>query len=195
MSESKEINHACINVIYELHISLKDKKYKEFTEDVISDIFMGKIKNNKLIGITERVKNTIKYFYYFANKLSIDYTLKGCVYTVYRGISSNAYIIDNKIIQPIPFSVSILKENTDNWIGLNCCRLHIIFNSETKFICIDNTLEGKEIVLPAGVLNILEEWEENTEEKPQKIKNYKCVLDPTKTYDEMLELQKNYNYI
>jgi len=151
---------------------------------------MGKIKNGKLRGVNEKVKDTIKYFYNFANTLSNQYTLRGSLYTVYRGVSSPNIIVDNnKIIQPIPFSASIYKENTDNWIGLNGCRLHIIFRSETSFICINNDLEGKEVVLPAGILNIIEEWNEEI------IKNYKCILTPTKTYNEMIELQKKYRYI
>jgi hypothetical protein len=187
---SEEIDKKCIEVIYELHITNKDEKYIQFTNNIISDVLMGKIKNGKLRGINDFVKNTIIYFYEFANKLSNTYILRGCEYTVYRGIFSPNIIVDNnKIIQPIPFSASIYIHNADNWIGVDCCRLHIYFDSETPFICIDNEIEGKEVILPAGVLNIVEQWEENG------IKNYKCILDSTKTYEEMIELQKKYKYI
>ena len=56
---SEFIDQKCIEIIYKLHTTIEDKKYIQFTEDIISDIFMGKIKNGKLRGVNEKVKDTI----------------------------------------------------------------------------------------------------------------------------------------
>lgn len=180
----------CLEIIYDLHAK-KGKTYKyyeEVKERVIGDVLMGKIKNNKLVSITPFVNQTILYFYETAQKMNEEIFFSGgCSYVVYRGIK-NIKPNNNQIVQPIPFSTSLEKENAKNWASDDCCILNISVPVNTHFLCIDNPNEGKEIVLPAGIINI---------QKTTKIDNiteYDCVFDPSNTYEKMIELQIKHEY-
>jgi chaperonin GroEL len=85
---------------------------------------------------------------------------------------------DDTIIAKIPFSTSIEFENAENWINYktNCCLWAIKVPVETKFLCINNPNEGKEIILPAGKLII-----ENTSEH-KSVKLFNCLFVPNLEY-------------
>jgi len=185
------MDQSCLETVYELHSASTDKIYTEIRDRIIDDVLMGKIRNGTLSGLTPFVQETLQFFYKRANELYDQIHFKqGCTYVVHRGTKgTKPKIIDNKTVQPIPFSTSLEEKNIENWIGPTCCRWHIFFPLNTRFIGIDNPNEGKEIVLPAGVLHITKQWVEDG------IINYNCHLEPTETYEDMIKLQKEYGFI
>lgn len=187
---SETLDDKCLATVYELHSQSTNKIYFELRDRVIDDVLMNKIRDGKLSGITAFVQETIQYFYTCANELyeKIHFD-KGCNYTVHRGTKQTYLIKDNKVIQPIPFSTSLEERNIENWVGSQCCKWHINFPLNTRFVGIDNPNEGKEIVLPAGILHLTKQWIDI-----DNIINYNCILEPTKSYNDMLELQKKYNF-
>jgi hypothetical protein len=154
---------------------------------------MGKIKDGKLRGINDTVKKVINSFYIIANRYYNKYHFKdGCQYIVYRG--TKRLVITDSLVQPIPFSTAIEKEGAENWTGEECCLWEISFPLHTKFVCLDNPNEGKEVILPAGVLKIDKKdiISIDGDEGSKNITYYKCRLLPTDSEEEMYELWKTY---
>jgi len=189
----------CLETIYNLHSKSEDRMYAELQEKVVGDVLMNKIKNNKLIGITPFVIDTIKDFYIVANDLYKRFRFeKGCRYIVYRGTKHfGNYYTGDKVVQPIPFSTSLDEKNMEEWIGApesptgkTCCKWHIQIPLNTRFVGLDNPNEGREILLPAGILYI-----KNMNIDSEGITNYYCFLKPTKTFRDMVKLQKMYKFI
>lgn len=175
----------CLLTIYDCHTSNNSKLYRSVCSSIIDDMLMGKYdKDGRLRKLNDEVKLLIEDYYTLANEFYEKYHFCKCedleYYTVYRGSSteqrSNERSNDrsNTIIAHIPFSTSIEPENAENWINYKtkCCLWVIRVPVDTKFLCIDNPNEGKEIILPAGKLII-----ENINEK-NSIKMFECLFKP-----------------
>jgi hypothetical protein len=185
------LQKTCIEVLYELHSSETDEEYELISDDIIGDMLMNKIKNGKLIDITYSVDRLIKDFYDYAEKMYQKYHFEtGCSnYIVYRGTNTN-YVKEGIAVQPIPFSVSIDQKNAYNWVRDNCCMWHIHVPLDTRFLGINNPKEGREVILPAGILVLTSEFlDENG------ITNYIADFKPCNTYSEMIKLQKDYGLV
>jgi hypothetical protein len=149
-----------ISCIYDKHISNKYsiENYNMFMNDIIDDILMGKISSveNKIIikGFNKKVIDTIKLFYKLADTLAELYPTDDDekYYTVYRRM--NFEFTNDTLIQPIPFSTSIVYEYIKNQCAYAGTKyIYIIdFLKNTRFVSIDNENEGKEIILPACLL-------------------------------------------
>jgi len=142
-----------IDKIYTEHTSTEEKKYKAFCEDIIGDMLMGKYDaDGKLRHLVPRVEDIISTFYSLSQQFKKKWKYDSSILRVYRGLNlagkSNTEIIHAQI----PFSTSIDEENAFNWSGGDCCILSIEFSSEIDFVCIDNPNEGREVVLPEGIL-------------------------------------------
>jgi len=186
---AQKIDKKCLEVLYSIHSKSQGRVYSELRDRVIDDVLMNRIRNGRLSGITPFVDETIRYFYDCANELYRYVRFKeGCKYIVYRGTKTN-YLVGNIAVQPIPFSASLEEKNTDFWVGKECCRWHIQFPLDTRFVGIDNPKEGKEIILPAGILYL-----QHAVKDQNGIINYYCQFNATKTYEEMKDLQKKYNF-
>ncbi len=71
---------------YELHTSSKDPVYRQFCENIISDMLMGKYdKNGKLRELSPKVKDVIHDFYSLSQKFKKKYKTTGSTFKVFRG--------------------------------------------------------------------------------------------------------------
>ena len=167
-----------ISCVYDNHISNKYsiENYNMFMNDIINDILMGKISSveNKIIikGVNKKVIDTIKLFYKLAATLADLHATDDDegYYRVYRRM--NFEFTDDTLIQPIPFSTSIVYEYIKSQCEYEGTKyIYIIdFLKNTHFVSIDNDNEGKEIILPACLLKKI---------KTTNIDNitiYNCIL-------------------
>jgi hypothetical protein len=176
INESKGVNvnkknvaleKVALEAIYELHTSETDPSYRKLTEDIIGYMLMGKYdKNGNLRELSKQTIGVIKEYYKVADNLYDKYrfAIKGKnerFYTVYKGVNKKLNNDKNRIEFMIPFSTSIEEDNALNWVYDDCCVLVIRFPMDTKFVCIDNPNEGKEVVLPKGVLTIQNEYDKS----------------------------------
>ena len=179
-----DVSTTCLDILYNLHTENyqgEDKLgilYTKFTDDVISDGLMNKYnKEGKLKILNKTEEKLINDYYILSSKLHEKYNFecKGEYYIFYRA-SSPINIIDNKIEYKIPFYVSIEEKNMFNWINykLKCCLWKIFTSMNTKFVCINNPNEGKEVVLPAGYMEIISE--EYIDFENDKIKQYNVLF-------------------
>lgn len=161
----------CIEEVYKKHTSCMDRYYEEVRDNIIDDMLMGKVvlkpEGVTLVGMTEKVKKLIDLFYKVAKKLYIP-----CSFTVYRG-TRPIKIAENTLFQPIPFSTSLVPENAMNWIDEDekCCIWRINVPKDSLFLCIDNPNEGKEVILPAGMIRIIKS-------SMDSIRVYECEFIP-----------------
>lgn len=160
------IAELCLLSIYNLHICNKstNAEYAELIDGVIGDMLMGKYRDGQFRPIKEKgVVALINTFYRLADEFYQKYHFNICPdlthYVVYRGVSeNNAGVTRGSVITCyIPFSTCIDKSNAEEWTREGTGSLLTIkVPVDTKFLCMDNADEGKEVVLPSGLLVVNE---------------------------------------
>lgn len=184
----------CIESIYDFHINqgYDEDLYQEIVESIVGDMLMGKVKGKNII-LERNVDNLIRDFYTLANKYyDMCHFVSGCdSYVLYRGTDRDYNPHGTFVVYPIPFSTSIDEGNTRDWVnkGDACCVWRIRVPLSTRLLALKNDPEGREVVLPAGVL-----MKTNFGETYDGIKIIDCDFMGTKSYEDMEELQKLYNY-
>ena len=138
------------------------------TDAIKSGIFTSKILNvvdNKPIVNEEQINlQAIEGWYQLASKLSGILYIEGQQYwCVYRVVKDVDIILNDKIIQPLPFSSTYnLEWVKREWSGENlCCLLKILIPFNAPMVVIEPPSEPMymdrnsqyEIVLPAGILH------------------------------------------
>ena len=148
--------------VYNIHTLSQDEKYKKVSEDIIGDMLMGlnKFTYSYLIqNLTTLQKNLIYDYYYLSNKFYneyshlyiVDYSTRSNEFIVYKGVY-NTRIFSEIETFIVPFSTAIELNSVLHWTDDNRYIYHICITKTTKFLCIDNDNEGKEVVLPCGNL-------------------------------------------
>ena len=132
----------------------KSCDFINIVDSIINDMLMGRVhvENKQLcLRLNKRILDLIFGWYDLSKKLVIYNTEN---ISVYRGISNIIY--KDKILQPIPFSTCIDFENSLNWIypdDDNSFVMKINIKSGYEYTYTGNMDEGNEVVLPAGILN------------------------------------------
>ena len=155
--------------IYIIHTSMNDEKYKNICNNIIDDMLMNLNKFSKetlLKKLTNMQKNLILDYYYMSEKLYNSFYENTELYNnsdnnfiVYKGVYN---VNRNYILKEftLPFSTAIDIEKVLHWTDEENIIYKIVVNKNTKFICIDNTNEGREVVLPCGKLNKIRDYGE-----------------------------------
>ena len=145
-----------IEDIYIIHTSLKDEKYKNLSNNIIDDMLMGLNKFSKEVLVNKLTilqKNLIEDYYYIAEKLNNIYS--NDKFIVYKGVYGIEYIIEEFIV---PFSTAIDVEKVLHWTDDKKTIYKILVPRNTMFVCIDNTNEGREVVLPSGKIKKISQY-------------------------------------
>jgi hypothetical protein len=150
-----------IEEIYLFHITTNDEKYKNVCNNIIDDMLMNLNKfpiETILKKLTIMQKNLILDYYYISEKLynsfyeDRDLYINICeTFVVYKGFN-NINNLDAFKEFIVPFSTAIDIEKVLHWTDNEHIVYKILVNKKTKFLCIDNTNEGREVVLPCGEL-------------------------------------------
>jgi hypothetical protein len=138
---------------------IEKNNYKNVVDSIIGDMLMNKVKLVEgilKVNINNVVFNLIHEWYEIAvslkkNEENEKNNLKNII--VYRGVYDMKETEEN-ILQPIPFSTSLLISSCYNWIENrdNSFIMKIHIPIKNLFTFIGNKNEGYEIVLSAGFL-------------------------------------------
>jgi len=180
MSESQTQTH--INIIN------SNPHFLDIINNIIGDMLMGRVrfdekKQQLSLHINNYILNLITNWY---NMIAY---LPPFELSVYRGVK-NMCSKQKIILQPIPFSTSIDKNNAYEWININDNNSFIMkinVNKSTRFSVTGNYAEGNEVVLPAGYLKMVD----ITLKNKTKIVSY--IFIPF-TLEEMILNFKNLNF-
>ncbi len=132
---------------------IKKNNYENVVESIVGDMLMNKVKlvNQKLkVNINEKILNLIQEWYYLAKNLQNISSSK--YITVYRGVYDMSE--EETIIQPIPFSTSLLISACYDWIENreNSFIMKINLPLNSLYTMLGNKNEGWETILSSGFL-------------------------------------------
>jgi hypothetical protein len=135
---------------------IEENNYQNVVDSIIGDMLMNKVKlvEGKLkVNINDVVMKLIQKWYEIAISLKKYSKKEKNEIIVYRGVYDMEETEEN-ILQPIPFSTSLLISSCYNWIENrdNSFIMKIRIPVENLFTFIGNKNEGYEIVLSAGFL-------------------------------------------
>lgn len=147
---------------------IKKNNYENVVESIVGDMLMNKVKlvNQKLkVNINEKILNLIQEWYYLAKNLQNISSSK--YITVYRGVYDMSE--EETIIQPIPFSTSLLISACYDWIENreNSFIMKINVPLDSLYTMLGNKNEGWETILSSGFLRKKKE----EKQKNKKSKN------------------------
>ncbi len=175
---------------------IEKNNYQNVVDSIIGDMLMNKVKlvEGKLkVNINDLVFKLIQEWYEIAISLKKYRKNDENDIIVYRGVYDMKETEEN-ILQPIPFSTSLLISSCYNWIENrdNSFIMKIHIPSENLFTFIGNKNEGYEIVLSAGFLK-KRSIKKNNELSENYYNNKKIIEYDFETIDflEMKNIIKN----
>lgn len=147
--------------VYECHkeFGKTDDTYQKICRQIRDDGLMFKYRNGIFIGYNKLTTSTLELInlIYLYSELYHRRCITTDSFTVFRGVNNfRKYKVGDSIVHYIPFSTAIIRNSALDWLrnDNNSCLLEIKVSNNTKFLCINNDHEGKEIVLPQGILTV-----------------------------------------